>query len=575
MPSQELLLSEDIIQRTQLLSVSEQLNVINSINSQRSEDANTLITALEKKHAQQPLANVDALRLSLLRCFNLLEFGELDQAISLSKQGELSARELKYDSARPYFMLCEASARQTLGQMLQEQLLTEEALRLAKRYSEKQAIVNSLYLKSRQNTSLENYNQSIEDLRLALDLFDESLEQFQHWYLLPKSFFQLEISSVFFSMGDLLEAVHFAELAAEDNSAFGSLNFAFSINLSRIYIELDNKKEVQTYLKKAESENSRKVAEKDLAIGHALLAAINIYLNNFDIAEKQALSSIEVLTKYQEPLYVMRIKRTLAKVYFAQQKDAQALALLHEIIEQATQAKQFSDLEEFNQIVSEYYASKNQFESAYHYQVERVNAAKQANSKLNNAHFMQYKAQLTAQNDTPQTIETPTISLGQNLAIAALIILLLSIGLVLFLIKKPLMLTDNDKEETQEQRINALLNNAKQGHYQLSMLLVNVNHMRQVDMPHLMQQFQHTLREQDQLFRHNLDEVIILLPHTSTEGATRVMHQIEQVLTQWPADNKKSIGIANLQLLDTFEGLMKKAVLNQLSKMKPQDTSST
>ena len=188
---------------------------------------------------------------------------------------------------------------------------------------------------------------------------------------------------------------------------------------------------------------------------------------------------------------------------------------------------------------------------------------------------MQYKAQLTAQNDTPQTIETPTISLGQNLAIAALIILLLSIGLVLFLIKKPLMLTDNDKEETQEQRINALLNNAKQGHYQLSMLLVNVNHMRQVDMPHLMQQFQHTLREQDQLFRHNLDEVIILLPHTSTEGATRVMHQIEQVLTQWPADNKKSIGIANLQLLDTFEGLMKKAVLNQLSKMKPQDTSST
>ncbi|HBF45160.1 MAG TPA: hypothetical protein DDW91_01095, partial [Shewanella frigidimarina] len=77
---------------------------------------------------------------------------------------------------------------------------------------------------------------------------------------------------------------------------------------------------------------------------------IHLYVGDYNIAEKLALSSIELFTKYQEPIYVMRIKRTLAKVYFAQNKDNQALSLLNEIIEQATELEQFSDLEEFNQI---------------------------------------------------------------------------------------------------------------------------------------------------------------------------------------------------------------------------------
>ncbi|WP_372942686.1 diguanylate cyclase domain-containing protein, partial [Shewanella sp.] len=258
-------------------------------------------------------------------------------------------------------------------------------------------------------------------------------------------------------------------------------------------------------------------------------------------------------------------------VYIAQQKDNQALTLLNEIIAQAAELKQYSDLEEFNQIVSEYYADKQQFESAYHYQIQRYNAAKQANNKLNNAHFMQYKARLSTQNE-PSVNEKPTTNnINQSLSIAALIILLLSVGLVLFLRRKPLYANDESKEQSQSQIINAMLNNAKQGHYQLSLLLININHIRQVDVPNLLQQLQLTLREQDQLFRHNLDELIIILPHTSAIGATRVVHQIETVLNQWPSDMKSSIGVASLQQLDTFEGLMKKAVLNQLSKMKPQE----
>jgi hypothetical protein len=575
-PSQRLLLSTDIIAETQQLSAREQLDVISNINTQRSADAKILIDSLEQQHVQQPLANIDLLRLTLLHCFNLLEFGEFNQAIVLAKQGESNARQFKYDTARPYFMQCQASAHQSLGNTLQEQQLTEEALRLAKRYSEKQAIVNSLYARSRLNTSLENYNTAIEDLRFALDIFDEAQTQFQHWYLLPKSYLQAEISNVFFSMGDIKEALHFAELTYKDSSTFGKLKFAFAINLARINMAQKDKAQVLYYLNKAETENSKNTSERDFATGNALLASIHLYVGDYDIAEQLALSSIELFTKYQEPIYVMRIKRTLAKVYFAQHKDNQALSLLNEIIEQATELEQFSDLEEFNQIISQYYAEQNQFESAYQFQVQRFGAAKQAAAKLNNAHFMQYKARITAQSEASTPPEKPVSNINQNLTITALMILLLSVGLVLFLARKPQRLNNvNAQEESQQHRIDNMLDNAKQGHYQLSMLLINISNNNIEDIPFIIPRLKNTLREQDQLFRHNTNELIIILPHASSVGAARVITQIEQVLGEWKSELKVNIGMASLQQLDTFEVLVKKAVLNQLNKIKSQEKNSS
>ncbi len=575
-PSQRLLLSGDIITETQQLSARKQLDVISNINTQRSADAKTLIDSLEQQHAKQPLANIDALRLTLLHCFNLLEFGEFNQAIVLAKQGESNARQFKYDTARPYFIQCQAIAHQSLGNTLQEQQLTEEALRLAKRYSETQAIVNSLYARSRQNTSLENYNSAIEDLRFALDIYGEAQNQFQHWYLLPISYIQSEISNVFFSMGEYEEALHFSELAYKDISFFGKIKSTVTLNLALINIALNDKAKVLYFLNKAENVSANIDSERDSANQYALLAIIHLYVGDYNIAEKLALSSIELFTKYQEPIYVMRIKRTLAKVYFAQNKDNQALSLLNEIIEQATELEQFSDLEEFNQIISQYYAEQNQFESAYQFQVQRFDAAKQAAAKLNNAHFMQYKARITAQSEASTPPEKPVSNINQNLTITALIILLLSVGLVLFLARKPQRLNSvNAQEEDQQQRIDNMLDNAKQGHYQLSMLLININHNNIADIPFIIPRLKNTLREQDQLFRHNTNELIIILPHASSVGAARVITQIEQVLGEWKSEIKVNIGMASLQQLDTFEVLVKKAVLNQLNKIKSQEKSNS
>ncbi|WP_372941356.1 tetratricopeptide repeat protein, partial [Shewanella sp.] len=348
--TQSFLTAEDVVINTQQLSVNEQLDVIHDINTQRSEQAKILIEGLEQQSVEQPLSDVQTLRLRLLRCFNLLEFGHFEQAITLSTQGEQTARELKYDVARPYFMQCGATAYQSLGNTLQEQLLTEESLRLAKRYSEKQAIVNSLFLSSYQSTNLENYNQSIENLRLALEYFEEAGNQFQHWYLVPKSYVLAEITNVFFSMGDLKEALHFAEVAYGDPSTFGKLSFAFTVNLARIYIALNDQKNAINYLQVAESIGQENASERDITTTNSILATIHLHVGDYDIAEKLALSSIELFIKYKEPINMMRIKRTLAQVYIAQQKDNQALTLLNEIIAQAAELKQYSDLEEFNQI---------------------------------------------------------------------------------------------------------------------------------------------------------------------------------------------------------------------------------
>jgi len=566
LPSPSTLHSADFIAQTQRLSISKQLDIINNINTQQSEYAKTLLDGIEQQHAQQPLANINLLRLTLLRCFNLLEFGEFNQAITLAKQGEINARQFKYDTARPYFIQCQASAHQSLGNSLQEQQLTETARRLAKRYSEKQALVNSLFLSSSQNTSLENYNQSIEDLRLALDIFDEAQTQFQHWYLIPKSYLLSEITNVFFSMGDLKEALHFAALAYEDPSTFGKLKFAFAINLARINIALNNRKKVLHYLHAAETENKKNTSEIDLAAGNAILARIHLYVGDYDIAEQLSISSIEQFTKYQEPLYVMRIKRTLAQVYLAQNKDTQALSLLNEVIEQATDLKQFSDLEEFYQIISHYYAQHNQFEAAYQLQVKRFAAAKQAAEKLNNSHFMQYKARITALNEAVIPPKKPS-NINQNLTIIVLMILILSIGLVLFMTRKPRHINVASNDDNQQQRISNMLENAKRGHYPLSMILIDTSPMLIGDMPFITLRLKHTLREQDQLFRHNTNELMIMLPHTSSIGAARVIHQIEQVFGEWQAEGKVSIGVASLQALDTFTVLLKRAVSNQLNKV--------
>ena len=570
-PSQRLLLSDDIIAQTQKLSPQEQLNVINDINSQRSEEAKALIELLERRHNLHPLSDPNALRLSLLRCFNLLEFGEFNQAIILAKQGENNARRLKYDIARPYFIQCQAEAQQNLGNKIQEQILTEEALRLANLYSQKQAIVNNLYNRSRQNTSLENYNAAIEDLRLALASYDEAQNQLQHWYLLPNSFIKSEISNVFLSLGDYQEALRFSEEAYKDISSFGKIKSTIIINLALINIALNDKPKVLFYLNKIKNINARTDSDRDLAYQYGLLALINLYIGDYDIAEQRALSSIKVFTKYQEPIYVMRIKRTLAKIYFAQGKDNQALSLLNDIIEQATELKQFSDLEEFNQIISQYFADKNQFESAYRFQIQRFDAAKQAAAKLNNAHFIQYKARIAAQTQAHTLPSEPSNNSNQNLVITALIILLLSIGLVIFLARKPQRINVDDQEESQQQRIENMLNSAKQGHYQLSMLLININQINLVDIPFIIPRLKNTLREQDQLFHHHTDQLIIILPHTSSIGAARVLNQIEQAINKWKPEIQVNIGMASLQQLDTFEVLVKKAMLNQLNKIKSQE----
>ncbi|MBP7664519.1 MAG: diguanylate cyclase, partial [Shewanella sp.] len=126
----------------------------------------------------------------------------------------------------------------------------------------------------------------------------------------------------------------------------------------------------------------------------------------------------------------------------------------------------------------------------------------------------------------------------------------------------------NEPAETLLQQVTSALNSAKQGNYPLSLLLFNASQIRQVDLPLLQDELQHRLREQDKLIRYSMDEIVIILPHTSATGAKRVVSQLVACIQPWQGSSKVNIGIAAMQQFDTLESLIKRASINQLGKVK-------
>lgn len=134
--------------------------------------------------------------------------------------------------------------------------------------------------------------------------------------------------------------------------------------------------------------------------------------------------------------------------------------------------------------------------------------------------------------------------------------------------------TDNDSQSLSPiQQLESALNSAKQGNYPLALLLFNASQIRQVDLPPLQDELQHKLREHDKLIRYSMDEIVIVLPHTSAMGAQRVVNQLTAAIQPWQGSNRVYIGIAALQQFDTLESLIKRAGINQLGKIKISENS--
>lgn len=169
-------------------SAGEQLDELTQLVYQYPAEAFCQISTLEKQQTPENSTDIDRLRLSILKCRNLVQQGENEAAINLTQLGEAKAKQLKLDQARAYFLICQADAYLNYDKIQNSLPLLDSAITLAGRYQQPQALVDALRLRGQLDTDADNLSSSIEDLRLAIDIYPELDTQPQNWVWPPQAY---------------------------------------------------------------------------------------------------------------------------------------------------------------------------------------------------------------------------------------------------------------------------------------------------------------------------------------------------------------------------------------------------
>jgi hypothetical protein len=554
-------------------SIGEHLDKINLLNYQYPQQAQVALNTIEQAAIYDSLSNAEQLRFALLRCYNLLEQGEYQAVINSAKLGEAKAKQLKLDHASAYFILCQADALNYFGQVDQALPLIDSALEIAQKHQQPQAIVNALYLRAITDIQIENPNSATEDLRLALDMYPQAMAQSSGWQLVPKAYLLAAMGSLFYSTGDISQAIFFTDKARIDKDVAGKIEYLILTNSASLSLRNNDEPSADEYIKQAKKLIADITHPIELAYSYDSLAIIDLTRNRLDSAEAQIKASIAIYSEYQQAIRLARSKRLLAQIRFKQGKDEEALEIIEQSIELTKNSVRNLDLQDIYTVLVNYYSEKKDFEKAYEYQTLRFELEKKVHAKINQARFLQFKARASEQHQLTDSaipsLKKPSqqyLSLRQTYGLVALGVVLLFISIIFFIKKEPKLSPLNRKLDEQEQEVSGILKCAKRAGYPLSILLLNISHIRQVDLGDLQDLLTHTLREQDTLKRHSLDEIIIFLPRASLEGARRVASQVKGSLENWQAGCKVEIGVASLQQLDSFEQLVKKAQQDQISK---------
>lgn len=558
----------------QLKTKTEKLDYINWLSPQYPAQAKKLIDELNTLHQEKPFSDRHYLRLHLLSCFNLINLGLNSQAIKVAKVGVDMAQKMRIDLAKPYFLACEASALNVEGEQILAALVNEESIKLAQLYNQTQALVQGLMTRSTRNNTNETFSQASEDIKVAIDLYPAAKDQTPSWYLLPEPYLTLVMSNLMYSSGDLLAALAYAKEAQASHQANGVIATAVGFYLARISISSGDLKSAEHYLALTKTLSPEPDNLNNQANFNAQTAYIELHLGHLLSAETAIEKSIKYFINTNDDIKLMRAQRTLAMIYFAQDKNQQALSLMNENIAQANLNNQFFDLVEFHQILSQHYSSNNQYKLAFHQQELKYAASQKASEKLTNTRIAQLKANREPIENITQKIDPSSLIFqAQNIALLSLAIFILLASFIFFISRKPkteLNLRNNDDPL---QQIDAMLSLAKQSHNPLTLVLLDTINMRDVDIAIVQGAMQQVLREQDKILRQKSNQVAILLPFTTDKGATRVVNQLAIIIQPYQSI-KVNFGIASLQQLDNLDSLIKRAELNQLGNLQKWHQSS-
>ncbi|MDN5499915.1 MAG: diguanylate cyclase [Shewanella sp.] len=568
---------------------NEQLDKLTSEVYQYPTKALAQITALEKLQSTQSTDNkndIDRLRLSLLKCQNLLQLGENEAAINLAQMGEANAKQLKLDQARPYFLNCQADAYLNYDNIKDALPILDSAITLARRYQQPQALIDALRLRGQLDTNTENFSSAIEDLRIAIDIYPDIHTQTQNWVWPPEGYVYAAMGNLLYATEDLPQAMYYAKLALKSADAQGKVRHILLRNAARIALDNGEREYSDQLEKQAKTLLPEIGSPLELAYSYAILASISLDKGKIDTAEEYISIAMNTFKQQKQQVAMMRSTRLLAQVRFAQHRDEAALTLMHSVIEQGETLKQYTDLKWFYGILSDYYHTQDNDKLAYAFLQKRFDAAELANESINNMRILQFKARLNQQGlqqlsaDDPQSNPTLLDELNVDWAFSTLFLVSMTLlgGAIWYFIDKQNKHAPSPDTKSKRlapiQQLELTLHSAKQGAYPLTLLLFNASQIRQVDLPTLIDKLQDKLREQDILLRYSMDEIVIVLPYTSARGAQRVVNQLTPTIQTSQGSSKVNIGIAVMQQFDTLDSLVKRANINQLSKLKVTDTQS-
>lgn len=558
------------------------LNRFNTLLYQYPNQVLETVNHLERKLAKGSLSETTQLRISLLKCNAYLQIGENEAALNLARLSAAKAKKTKHESARPYLMLCMAEAYANLNDIQQALPLLYSAITSARQNQQPQALVSGLWLRSKLDARVENYDPAKDDLTLALDLYPELHDQQSPWSWPPKAYLLATMAKLQQYTGDTEKAAFFMERALKSPHVEGKIALNLALDMAKIALENKQEKIRKSALKQARLLLPDLGTELELAYAYSQIAYIDFHTKRFDSATQLLNLSIKTFTKQHKTIENMRAKCLLAQVKLTRGIKSEGVKLMLDAIKIGTKNQFYQDLELSYRVLSQYYAENGNFELAFQYQQKRFHIQKNENDYIKRIWLLQLKSDSSRQAVLQEHKTQPTKTLlpvplifTQNTYIFTVIILIILIILMTYkhlLRKKTKPLTNaiptSIQDITDFTAIEQLLNNSKQAHTSLSLLLFDPSEINKHNFPAVIAQLKNTLREQDKILHYDNNQLLIFLPHTSEKGALNVIQQLTVTLSPWQHSHRVNIGLSSMQQFDNMDSMIKRASINLLSKMK-------
>ncbi|MCL1059762.1 histidine kinase [Shewanella gelidimarina] len=558
----------------------EQLDQLNTLVFQYPSQALSEINTLEGHFEGVVRSDSILMRLSALKCESYIQLGENAAAVNLARLSEARAKQSGLEQARPYFLNCMAQAYANVGDYQQALPLLYSSISLSRQLKQPQALISGLWLRSLLNANVNHNSAAIEDLRLALDIYPDMTQQKQKWTWPPKGYLYTSMAKQLAEIGEQKEAEKNLKKALNEETTQGKVLLFIALDMARFAQQNQQPNLRNKYTQIARVKLAELGTPLELAIAYKTIALIDFDSGKYSSAEQLLNLSLSTFRKEADVINTISVLWLNAQVKLKRHNEAAGLTLMEQAISLAKDNARYSDLKNCYATLATYFAEQGKFSLAYQYQLKQLDALENETLSIKHIWLSQLKADLSRKEQiTPPTHSLITATTSNGIMFSSFFpIALVIVSLVIFITwyqrKLPQqkqtehLIVNLDTKMDKKQSLEALLNINKQAGYPLSLLVFNPKHIIAADVPIVIEQLQTKLREQDVLLQQSDQQIIIVLPHTSEQGAMNVIKQLSSTISVWQEESKVNIGLASMQQFDDLHSMIKRANINQLRKLK-------